>query len=156
MSGTTSPRMAEPGIFRTSGAQVVLYKHSPTLPHSMSILTCHLRSSFQLSKPKFRFSIPMAFFHNHTRQTQPPSMAEQKKSLRRRCSLMLKQQKTRLYIFGRCITMLLCWQEHAISDQKRFDCIWTVQKSKLDFINSWVTEDLQLVRMEDNRRRRPF
>ncbi|KAJ0031018.1 hypothetical protein Pint_13121 [Pistacia integerrima] len=31
---------------------------------------------------------------------------------------MVKQQKTRFYILGRCVSMLLCWHEydHDISD----------------------------------------
>ncbi|PAN17534.1 hypothetical protein PAHAL_3G138600 [Panicum hallii] len=32
--------------------------------------------------------------------------------LRRRCYAVLKQQRTRLYILRRCVTMLLCWHEH--------------------------------------------
>ncbi|TKW25264.1 hypothetical protein SEVIR_3G107100v4 [Setaria viridis] len=36
--------------------------------------------------------------------------------LRRRCYAVLKQQRTRLYILRRCITMLLCWHEHDLSD----------------------------------------
>ncbi|XP_054813624.1 small polypeptide DEVIL 10 [Prosopis cineraria] len=45
-----------------------------------------------------------------------PSDRESRRSLRKRCFLMAKQQKTRFYIFGRCITMLLCWHDHSISD----------------------------------------
>ncbi|OEL20693.1 hypothetical protein BAE44_0018288 [Dichanthelium oligosanthes] len=29
-----------------------------------------------------------------------------------RCNAMLKEHKTRLYILGRCVTMLLCWHDH--------------------------------------------
>ncbi|CAL5096808.1 unnamed protein product [Urochloa decumbens] len=36
--------------------------------------------------------------------------------LRRRCYTVLKQQRTRLYILRRCVTMLLCWHEHDLSD----------------------------------------
>ncbi|XP_021277131.1 uncharacterized protein LOC110411337 [Herrania umbratica] len=39
-----------------------------------------------------------------------------KPSFRKRCLLMAKQQKTRFYILGRCIAMLLCWHDHSISD----------------------------------------
>ncbi|TYI48286.1 hypothetical protein E1A91_D13G236800v1 [Gossypium mustelinum] len=35
----------------------------------------------------------------------------EKPSFKTRCSSMAKQQKTRLYILRRCITMLLCWHE---------------------------------------------
>lgn len=31
--------------------------------------------------------------------------------LRRRCLVMVKQQRTRFYILRRCVSMLLCWQE---------------------------------------------
>ncbi|CAA6672711.1 unnamed protein product [Spirodela intermedia] len=30
--------------------------------------------------------------------------------------MVLKQQKTRFYILGRCVAMLLCWHAHALSD----------------------------------------
>jgi hypothetical protein len=36
--------------------------------------------------------------------------------LRRRCHAVLKQQRTRLYILRRCVSMLLCWSEHDMSD----------------------------------------
>ncbi|PON44428.1 DEVIL-like protein [Trema orientale] len=42
--------------------------------------------------------------------------ASQKRGLRKRCMLMVKQQKTRFYILGRCVSMLLCWHDHSISD----------------------------------------
>uniref|UniRef100_A0A0A8Z6I3 Uncharacterized protein n=1 Tax=Arundo donax TaxID=35708 RepID=A0A0A8Z6I3_ARUDO len=29
-----------------------------------------------------------------------------------RCHAVLKQHKTRLYIVGRCVSMLLCWHGH--------------------------------------------
>ncbi|WOL08130.1 hypothetical protein Cni_G16882 [Canna indica] len=31
--------------------------------------------------------------------------------LQRRCLMMVKQQRTRLYILRRCVSMLLCWQD---------------------------------------------
>ncbi|KAL5227437.1 hypothetical protein ABZP36_015702 [Zizania latifolia] len=36
--------------------------------------------------------------------------------LGRRCHAVLKQHKTRLYILGRCVSMLLCWHHHDYSD----------------------------------------
>ncbi|CAL9091808.1 DVL family [Musa troglodytarum] len=36
--------------------------------------------------------------------------------LRRRCRTMVKQQRTRLYILRRCVSMLLCWHAHSLSD----------------------------------------
>ena len=44
------------------------------------------------------------------------SQEHRKPSFRNRCFLMAKQQKTRFYILGRCISMLLCWHDHSISD----------------------------------------
>ncbi|CAD6240057.1 unnamed protein product [Miscanthus lutarioriparius] len=29
-----------------------------------------------------------------------------------RCNAVLKQHKTRLYILGKCVSMLLCWHDH--------------------------------------------
>ncbi|KAJ0960822.1 hypothetical protein J5N97_001271 [Dioscorea zingiberensis] len=37
-------------------------------------------------------------------------------SFRRRFMAMVKQEKTRFYIFGRCVSMLLCWHGHDSSD----------------------------------------
>ncbi|OUZ99699.1 DVL [Macleaya cordata] len=39
-----------------------------------------------------------------------------KTGFRKRFLWVLKQQKTRFYILGRCISMLLCWHEHAVAD----------------------------------------
>ncbi|XP_021859991.1 small polypeptide DEVIL 10 [Spinacia oleracea] len=39
-----------------------------------------------------------------------------KNSFRRRCLTIVKQQKTRVYILRRCVTMLLCWRDHSVSD----------------------------------------
>ncbi|KAL5980720.1 hypothetical protein ACLOJK_028629 [Asimina triloba] len=34
----------------------------------------------------------------------------------KRCTTIVKQQRTRFYILRRCITMLLCWHAHAVRD----------------------------------------
>ncbi|XP_021903113.1 uncharacterized protein LOC110818516 [Carica papaya] len=47
--------------------------------------------------------------------SQQPKIAR-KTGFRKRCLLMVKQQKTRFYILGRCISMLLCWHDHSIPD----------------------------------------
>ncbi|KMZ55994.1 hypothetical protein ZOSMA_9G00990 [Zostera marina] len=39
-----------------------------------------------------------------------------KTSFRGRCLTVAKQQKTRFYILGRCVAMLLCWHVHHPSD----------------------------------------
>ncbi|GMI94794.1 hypothetical protein HRI_003148700 [Hibiscus trionum] len=44
------------------------------------------------------------------------SRRSQKPSFRRRCLSTAKQQKTRFYILRRCVSMLLCWHLHSISD----------------------------------------
>ncbi|CDP03370.1 unnamed protein product [Coffea canephora] len=51
----------------------------------------------------------------------PPSSGSQRKSgrrngFRKRCLMVMKQQKTRIYILRRCVTMLLCWHDHTLSD----------------------------------------
>ncbi|KAJ0977805.1 hypothetical protein J5N97_013279 [Dioscorea zingiberensis] len=48
--------------------------------------------------------------------SKPCRKACRRPSLRRRCLTMVKQQKTRFYILGRCVTMLLCWHVHDVSD----------------------------------------
>ncbi|KAK8660551.1 hypothetical protein V6N13_051473 [Hibiscus sabdariffa] len=40
----------------------------------------------------------------------------ERRSLRKRCLTMAKQQKGRFYILRRCVSMLLCWHLHSISD----------------------------------------
>ncbi|KAG2718566.1 hypothetical protein I3843_03G218000 [Carya illinoinensis] len=45
-----------------------------------------------------------------------PRVPRRKTGFRKRCFLMAKQQKTRFYILGRCISMLLCWHDHDLSD----------------------------------------
>ncbi|XP_009336885.2 small polypeptide DEVIL 13 [Pyrus x bretschneideri] len=42
--------------------------------------------------------------------------SHRKIGFRKRCLMMAKQQKTRFYILGRCVSMLLCWHDHSISD----------------------------------------
>ncbi|KAL5768902.1 hypothetical protein ACOSP7_015450 [Xanthoceras sorbifolium] len=48
--------------------------------------------------------------------TQRGRKNHKKSGFRKRCLSMAKQQKTRFYILGRCISMLLCWHDHSISD----------------------------------------
>ncbi|RHN59948.1 hypothetical protein MtrunA17_Chr4g0019731 [Medicago truncatula] len=44
------------------------------------------------------------------------SLPCKKTSFTKRCFSMAKQHKARIHIFGRCLTMLLCWHNHSISD----------------------------------------
>ncbi|KAK4777989.1 hypothetical protein SAY87_018176 [Trapa incisa] len=39
------------------------------------------------------------------------SKRPRKPNIWRKCLSMVKQHKTRFYIFGRCIHMLLCWKD---------------------------------------------
>ncbi|KAJ0751823.1 hypothetical protein HanPI659440_Chr09g0317291 [Helianthus annuus] len=39
-----------------------------------------------------------------------------KASFQKRCLTMAKQHKTRFYILRRCISMLVCWNNHSVSD----------------------------------------
>ncbi|AEE83274.1 unnamed protein product [Arabidopsis thaliana] len=45
-----------------------------------------------------------------------PTKPNRKTRFGDRCLLMAKQQRTRLYILRRCVSMLLCWHDHSISD----------------------------------------
>lgn len=65
---------------------------------------------------------PMAFLFasqtcHSSRQKCP------KTSFRKRCLSMVKQQKTRFYILGRCISMLLCWHAHSLADWMARLCV---------------------------------
>ncbi|MFS7916898.1 hypothetical protein Hanom_Chr03g00182771 [Helianthus anomalus] len=39
-----------------------------------------------------------------------------KTTFHRRCLTMAKQHRTRFYILRRCVSMLLCWNNHSVSD----------------------------------------
>ncbi|KAH7652058.1 DVL protein [Dioscorea alata] len=54
--------------------------------------------------------------YNQYESFQTPRRTCRKSGLRRRCLMMVKQQKTRFYILGRCVSMLLCWHVHGSSD----------------------------------------
>ncbi|CAF2106848.1 hypothetical protein Bca4012_092443 [Brassica carinata] len=60
------------------------------------------------------------------------SKPNRKTSFRDRCLLMAKQQRTRLYILQRCVSMLLCWHDHSISDQL---VLWFSDSIKVVIIN---------------------
>ncbi|CAN8307645.1 unnamed protein product [Cochlearia groenlandica] len=45
-----------------------------------------------------------------------PTKPTLKTSFGDRCLLMAKQQRTRIYILRRCVSMLLCWHDHSIHD----------------------------------------
>ncbi|KAL5720430.1 hypothetical protein ACHQM5_013099 [Ranunculus cassubicifolius] len=44
------------------------------------------------------------------------SISRSSSSFSRKCLSIAKQQKTRFYILGRCISILLCWQSHSVRD----------------------------------------
>ncbi|KAI3709508.1 hypothetical protein L2E82_39270 [Cichorium intybus] len=39
-----------------------------------------------------------------------------KATFQKRCLTMAKQHRTRFYILRRCVSMLLCWNNHSVSD----------------------------------------
>ncbi|PAN32563.1 hypothetical protein PAHAL_5G496600 [Panicum hallii] len=50
---------------------------------------------------------PMCSAYRRRRRTTRPVGG-----LAGRCNAVLKQHKTRLYILGRCVSMLVCWRDH--------------------------------------------
>ncbi|KAK1259457.1 hypothetical protein QJS04_geneDACA005517 [Acorus gramineus] len=56
-------------------------------------------------------AMAVSYIHQatQTRRRQPPSHRRSSGGLGKKCMSMVKQQKTRFYILGRCVTMLLCW-----------------------------------------------
>uniref|UniRef100_J3M4G9 ROTUNDIFOLIA like 8 n=1 Tax=Oryza brachyantha TaxID=4533 RepID=J3M4G9_ORYBR len=100
---------------------------------SILLLLCSRSSSMELSAVSF--SVCSAYRHLSTPAAaaagsglRPPSttsssseLSESRRrtkaaELRRRCYGVLKQQRTRLYILRRCVSMLLCWHQHDLSD----------------------------------------
>ncbi|KAK1662246.1 hypothetical protein QYE76_050405 [Lolium multiflorum] len=67
-----------------------------SVPHSMCTAYCHLVRGAAAQR---------------SRRTPPPTRQRQG-----RCCAALKQHKTRLYILGRCLAMLLCWHDGDDSD----------------------------------------
>ncbi|KAG0492150.1 hypothetical protein HPP92_005263 [Vanilla planifolia] len=57
-----------------------------------------------------------AFYFSEASSFQRKEKRAPSDSLGRRCLTMAKHQKTRFYIFRRCVFMLLCWHAHAVSD----------------------------------------
>ncbi|XP_033133913.1 uncharacterized protein LOC103833396 [Brassica rapa] len=86
-----------------------------TLYSPISIFICNLNSCFFTStKTKFyRYcSLETCLYMSNPSSSKP----NRKTSFGDRCLLMAKQQRTRLYILRRCVSMLLCWHDHSISD----------------------------------------
>nr|XP_011457253.1 PREDICTED: uncharacterized protein LOC105353455 [Fragaria vesca subsp. vesca] len=52
----------------------------------------------------------------HAQSHQSRRKSHREIGFRKRCVTMAKHQKTRFYILGRCVSMLLCWHDHSISD----------------------------------------
>uniref|UniRef100_J3KWZ1 DVL family protein n=1 Tax=Oryza brachyantha TaxID=4533 RepID=J3KWZ1_ORYBR len=54
--------------------------------------------------------------YRHLSAPAPPASAMPRRrrrgKLAGRCNAVLKEHKTRLYILGRCVSMLLCWHHH--------------------------------------------
>ncbi|KAK1312678.1 hypothetical protein QJS10_CPA07g00519 [Acorus calamus] len=60
----------------------------------------------------------VSYMYQATTQSRRLSRHHRRSSggLHKKCMSMVKQQKTRFYILHRCVTMLLCWHAHSISD----------------------------------------
>ncbi|THF99216.1 hypothetical protein TEA_020991 [Camellia sinensis var. sinensis] len=50
------------------------------------------------------------------RTTNPHRRTHRKTGFRRRFLYVYKQQRARFYIIGRCVSMLMCWHDHEVSD----------------------------------------
>ncbi|KAM3328807.1 hypothetical protein ACQJBY_026122 [Aegilops geniculata] len=70
-----------------------------SVPHSVCTAYCNLVTSTAATAQ-----------HRRSRRLPPPRPRQG------RCCAMLKQHKTRLYILGRCVSMLLCWHDRDDSD----------------------------------------
>nr|XP_051220401.1 small polypeptide DEVIL 10-like [Lolium perenne] len=68
-----------------------------SVPHSVCTAYCHLVTASATGQ--------------RSRRRPPPPRRRQG-----RCCAALKQHKTRLYILGRCLAMLLCWHDRDDSD----------------------------------------
>ncbi|KAF7028389.1 hypothetical protein CFC21_040324 [Triticum aestivum] len=55
-------------------------------------------------------------YSNLVTTTAAPQHRRSRRPRQGRCCAMLKQHKTRLYILGRCVSMLLCWHDRDDSD----------------------------------------
>lgn len=89
------------GLFNNQSNQV--------LPSSSNLCTYTIRT---LCLNSMAMATDSYYYHS----SKPHRRACRRPSLRRRCLTMVKQQKTRFYILGRCVSMLLCWHVHDMSD----------------------------------------
>lgn len=102
--------------------QYITFKWTTPLSHFLNLLnrpSSNLNLQVAIAKSFWK---PMASLFasqtcNSSRQKCP------KTSFRKRCLSMVKQQKTRFYILGRCISMLLCWHAHSLADWMARLCV---------------------------------
>ncbi|GJN37292.1 hypothetical protein PR202_gb26228 [Eleusine coracana subsp. coracana] len=69
----------------------------------------------ELSAASVPHSVCSASYGHH--QSSSPARCRRRRrqkhvGLGGRCQAVLKEHKTRLYILGRCVSMLLCWHHH--------------------------------------------
>ncbi|RWW70701.1 hypothetical protein BHE74_00021600 [Ensete ventricosum] len=92
---------ASPALFNDGSA-------FPRFPHPSSPL-----SSSKL--PPHNLLLPMAassyYYRSYSEGMQSHRLLSDESGLRRRCLMMVKQQKTRFYILRRCVSLLLCWHD---------------------------------------------
>lgn len=74
----------------------------------------HLRGRSQNTERKRKAATYSAAHSSQSGQIRLRN--RRKTTFRKRCLRMIKQQKTRFYILGRCVSMLLCWHDHDIPD----------------------------------------
>ncbi|XP_013613928.1 PREDICTED: uncharacterized protein LOC106320108 [Brassica oleracea var. oleracea] len=96
-------------------------------------------------------SLETCLYMSDTSSSKP----NRKTSFRDRCLLMAKQQRTRLYILQRCVSMLLCWHDHSISDQlvlwKSLTCLKgagvciMTQVSGFVAFHVWISRDYEVL-----------
>ncbi|KAG7030417.1 hypothetical protein SDJN02_08764, partial [Cucurbita argyrosperma subsp. argyrosperma] len=68
-------------------------------------------------RPLVSALMPSAYSAAHASQSTQLCLGNRRRtSFRKRCLLMIKQQKTRFYILARCISMLMCWNDRDIPD----------------------------------------
>lgn len=92
---------------------------------SLTLLALLLSSNFYIILCTLGISsMSMSMFLS---TTQSHRKSSRKGGFQKRCFTMVKQQKTRFYILGRCISMLLCWHDHSLGDDWRLIKIGAVR-----------------------------
>lgn len=103
----TSPSLGphqptSPALFNDSAFPRFPHPSHPSPPNSSHDSTVH-------------FLLPMAassyYYCSYSEGMQSRRLSSNESGLRRRCLMMVKQQRTRFYILRRCVSLLLCWHD---------------------------------------------